>query len=183
MAKVMSKIGTVPGLSMGQSMLPPFLQSSISAMSETPVQNPVGITTSSISKTLEHTAQIQTKDGSLGVGSAYKHNVPKGMPSESSFGRTEKVISSFLQNPAFGGDEDIALAGHLRSENNVLQLVLKHQKVIDDLMEENEKLRQILVEELKVHPSKFQTSSTSGVKTQNPCSDCFDCRRKQRRNR
>ncbi|KAI3899975.1 hypothetical protein MKW98_000875 [Papaver atlanticum] len=183
MAKVMMKVGTFPGLSMGQTMLPPSLQSSISALSETSMQNPVGNITSLTSKTLEHTAQVQTKDGNLGIGSAYKHNAPKGMPSETSFGRTEKVISSFLQNPAFKGDEDNGSAGHLRSENNVLQLVLKHQKVIDDLMEENEKLRQILVEELKVHPSKFQTSSTSGVKTQNPCSDCFDCRRKQRKNR
>ncbi|KAI3973743.1 hypothetical protein MKX01_031163 [Papaver californicum] len=179
----MMKVGTVPGLSMGQSMLPPSLQSSLGAMSETSVQNPLGNITSLTSKTLEHTAQVQTKDGSLAIGSAYKHNAPKGLPSETSFGRTEKVISSFLQNPAFRGDEDNESAGHLRSENHVLQLVLKHQNVIDDLMEENEKLRQILVEELKVHPSKFQTSSTTGVKTQNRCSDCFDCRRKQRRNR
>lgn len=100
------KIGTVPGLSMGQSMLPPSLQSSISGMSETPMQNPVGnITSLTASKTLEHTAQVQTKDGSLGIRS-YKHNAPKGMPSETSVGRTEKVISSFLQNPAFGVDED-----------------------------------------------------------------------------
>ncbi|KAI3865054.1 hypothetical protein MKX03_017684 [Papaver bracteatum] len=90
------------------------------------------------------------KDGSSGIMSAYKHNTAKGMPSETSFGRTEKVISSFLQTPAFRGDEDN-------------ESVLKHQKVIDDLMEENEKLRQILVEELKVHPSKFQSSSTTQV--------------------
>ncbi|KAI3900603.1 hypothetical protein MKW92_014878 [Papaver armeniacum] len=161
MAKVMMKIGTVPGLSMGQSMLPPSLQSSIGAMSETSIQTPVGNITSLTSKTLENTAQLQTKDGSLGVGSAYKHNAPRGMPSETSFGRTEKVYF-FL----------------LKEYNQVLNVVLKHQKVIDNLMEENEKLRQILIEELKVNPSKFQASSTSKVKTQNPCYDCFDCRRK-----
>ncbi|KAI3865074.1 hypothetical protein MKX03_017704 [Papaver bracteatum] len=163
MAKVMMKIGTVPGLSMGQRMLPPPLQSSIGAMSETSMQNPVGNITSLTSKTLENTAQVPTKDGSLGIGSAYKHDAPKETPAVISF---RKVNSSFLQNP--GGDEENESAGQLGSEINVLQLVLKHQKVIDDLMEENEKLRRILVEELKVHPSKFQTSSTSEVETQNP---------------
>ncbi|KAI3878966.1 hypothetical protein MKX03_003709, partial [Papaver bracteatum] len=103
----MMKIGAVPaGLSMGQSMLPPSLQSSIGAMSKTFMRNPVGNITSLTSKTLENITQVPIKDGSSGIGYAYKHNAPKGMLSETSFGRTEKVISSFLQNPTFGGDED-----------------------------------------------------------------------------
>lgn len=61
----------------------------------------------------------------------------------------------------------------------MLYQVLKHQQVIDELTEENEKLRHILVEDLKVPPSKLQAHYTSKIKY--PCSDCFECRRKQRR--
>ncbi|KAL1354409.1 hypothetical protein AAHE18_05G041000 [Arachis hypogaea] len=76
--------------------------------------------------------------------------------------RTEKVISNFLQNPLLNGEEgglDESGAGRLRSENNVLQMVLKHQRIIEELVEENEKLRQILVEDLKVPPSKLEANS------------------------
>ncbi|OVA17191.1 hypothetical protein BVC80_1309g6 [Macleaya cordata] len=184
MVKMMMKFGTIPGLSIGQSMLPPSLQSSMNLITETSMQNPTGNIMSLTSKTLEHVSQGQTKDGGLDIGSVYKPFATKGTPSETSFGsRTEKVISSFLQNPAFG-DEDSQLnemAGRLRSENNVLQMVLKHQQVIEELIEENEKLRQVLVEELKVPPNKLQTGDTSGIKSQSPCSDCFECRRRQRK--
>ncbi|GFP97263.1 hypothetical protein PHJA_001870400 [Phtheirospermum japonicum] len=57
--------------------------------------------------------------------------------------------------------------------------VLKHQLLIEELMQENEKLRQILVEELKVQPSKFQSNFTS--RSKDSCTDCFECRRKQRK--
>ncbi|CAA2987766.1 Hypothetical predicted protein, partial [Olea europaea subsp. europaea] len=69
-------------------------------------------------------------------------------------------------------------AEKLQSQNNMLQMVLKHQLLIEELMRENEKLCQILIEELKVPPSKLQ-SSFSGSKS--PCSECFVCRRKQRK--
>lgn len=57
--------------------------------------------------------------------------------------------------------------------------VLKHQQIIEELMEENKKLRQILVEDLKVPSSKLEISSSSRIKP--ACSDCFECRRKQRK--
>lgn len=59
--------------------------------------------------------------------------------------------------------------------------VLKHQQVIEELKKENEKLRQILVEELKVAPEKLEASNST--KIESPCTDCFDCRRKQRKGR
>lgn len=57
--------------------------------------------------------------------------------------------------------------------------ILKHQQVIEELMEENEKLRHVLVEDLKIPPSKLQASFSS--KNKSPCTDCFECRRKQRK--
>ncbi|MBA0678946.1 hypothetical protein Goari_020262 [Gossypium aridum] len=59
--------------------------------------------------------------------------------------------------------------------------VMKCQQIIEQLMEENRKLHQILTEDLNIPTSKLQTGYLS--KTESPCSDCFFCRRKQRRNR
>ncbi|XP_010518704.1 PREDICTED: uncharacterized protein LOC104798356 [Tarenaya hassleriana] len=91
--------------------------------------------------------------------------------------RTEKVINSFLENPILKQQEtptDERLTRQLKSEKLVLEMVLRHQKLIEELMEENERLRRIVVEDLKVPPDNKHTS---------PCSDCFECLRKQRRKR
>lgn len=53
--------------------------------------------------------------------------------------------------------------------------------MIEELVEENEKLRQILVEELKVPSSKLESGSSGRTRNKLPCTDCFECRRKQRR--
>lgn len=58
---------------------------------------------------------------------------------------------------------------------------MKHQRMIEELVEENEKLRQILVEELKIPPSKLEASSAGRIRNKLPCADCFECRRKQRK--
>ncbi|KAK8285108.1 hypothetical protein V6Z12_D08G202600 [Gossypium hirsutum] len=129
------------------------------------------------------TSQGLPGPGNTSRGSAYQ-KLSSESPNETSFGtRTEKVLNSFLQNPLLKEDETnlSELAERLRSENNLLQLVLKHQRIIEELMEENLKLRQILMEDLKISPSKLQASYSSKIKS--PCSECFYCRRKQRRNR
>ncbi|XP_062200175.1 uncharacterized protein LOC133902871 isoform X1 [Phragmites australis] len=98
--------------------------------------------------------------------------------------RTEKVIANFLQSSLFQNDTKMDFkdaSGNLHGMDTVLQLVLKHQMVIEELREENEKLRQILVEELKVSPAKLQIASKNGVKAYYPCSDCFECRRRSRK--
>ncbi|XP_020550771.1 uncharacterized protein LOC105164347 isoform X3 [Sesamum indicum] len=82
--------------------------------------------------------------------------------------RTETVINNFLKNPLLEKgsslhDQFSLQAGPLQLENDVLQMVLKHQVLIEELMKENEKLRHILVEELKVQPSKLQFSFTSRI--------------------
>ncbi|CAH2078769.1 unnamed protein product, partial [Thlaspi arvense] len=98
--------------------------------------------------------------------------------------RTEKVISSFLDNPILkqqdtNGEE--RQVTQLESESLMLQMVLKHQKLLNEVMQENEKLRRIIIEDLKVSPEKLK--SVSAYKYETPCKDCFQCRRKQRRNR
>lgn len=115
------------------------------------------------------------------TSSSYQTFASESPPIETSFGRTENVISSFLQNQVSRGDETGAskLGNGLQSENNMLKMVLKHQEKIEELMEENSKLRQILVDDLKVPHGKLQGGSFT--KNEASCSDCFECRRKQRR--
>ncbi|CAN6804662.1 unnamed protein product [Brassica oleracea] len=123
----------------------------------------------------EHKKHLDTK-------SSYKNN---GSPIDSrTFGtRTEKVINSFLDNPILtqqtGEERQVT---QLESESLMLQMVvLKHQKLVNELMEENEKLRRIIIEDLKVSPEKL--NSVSSYVYESPCKDCFECRRKHRRNR
>ncbi|KAM1787568.1 uncharacterized protein LOC126626668 [Malus sylvestris] len=172
MTKIMTKFGISPNLAIGQGTLPSSLQSAIGNVNDQS-QNSMGSSMPLSTKPPDHTSQSLPGYGNNGTGS----------PVDTPFGsRTEKVLSSFLQSPLLKGEEDSEPnegAGRLRSENKILQMILKHQQIIEELMEENDKLRHILVEDLKVSPSKLQASYSS--KNRSPCTDCFECRRKQRR--
>lgn len=63
---------------------------------------------------------------------------------------------------------------------SLLQL-LKHQQIIEELMEENKKLRRILVEDLKVPSDKLQASNEDRTKHTDPCSDCIDSQRREKK--
>ncbi|KAJ0236794.1 Uncharacterized protein HA466_0254870 [Hirschfeldia incana] len=125
----------------------------------------------------EHKKQVETH-------TSYKNS---GASNEArTFGtRTEKVINSFLDNPILKQQEtttaDERQVTQLESESLMLQMVLKHQKLVNELMEENEMLRKIIIDDLKVSPEKLK--SVSSYVYESPCKDCFECRRKQRRNR
>ncbi|XP_052307587.1 uncharacterized protein LOC7462000 isoform X3 [Populus trichocarpa] len=178
--KMMTKLGIAPNLSIGQGALPMSLQSGVSMLTESSIQNPLGNITQLARKLPDQTSQSLYGYGNVSSHSSSESSTSKG--SDTSFGsRTEKVISSFLQNPILKEDgTDInELAGRLRSENNMLQMVLRHQQIIEELMEENQKLRQILVEDLKIPPNKLQASHSTINKS--PCTDCFECRRRQRK--
>ncbi|XP_040987219.1 uncharacterized protein LOC121235065 isoform X1 [Juglans microcarpa x Juglans regia] len=182
MTKMVLKFGIAPNLSIGQGALPVSLQGGMSMMNQSLGQNPMGSIMQLGAKGPEDTRQGLPGYENIGSGSTYESFASKGTPTDSSFSsRTEKVISSFLQNPVLKGEDTELnnLAGRLRSENNVLQMVLKHQQVIEELMEENEKLRQVLMEDLKIPPSKFQ--ATYSTRNKSLCTDCFDCRRRQRK--
>ncbi|CAH9071388.1 unnamed protein product [Cuscuta epithymum] len=166
-AKAMMKFGMSFDLpSVTQGVIPKSIQSS----------NPLGDLMASKPKAIEN---IKPKDGNRGsfAGSSGKNPLNNGASHSS---QTDTLINNFLKNPLLkdGDNGESELAERLRSENNLLHLVLKHQRVIDELMQQNEKLREILVDDLKVPLSKLQGTISSGSK-----SPCIDCRRKQRRRR
>ncbi|XP_078438437.1 dynamin [Wolffia australiana] len=145
--KVISKTGPIPGLPLPQSP-----NNSTEAVTACSAAN---------SRTLSGNVSQLTTDP-LKVPSSSKEGSEKfrRMTSETPVEtRTERVVKSFLDNPVFRSDEEAQvddLARKLRSENNILQLLLQHQKIIDELIEENENLRRILVEDLRVSPSKVR---------------------------
>ncbi|XP_026662957.1 uncharacterized protein LOC103713605 isoform X2 [Phoenix dactylifera] len=175
MSKIMMNAGSVPGLPSASSVIPGSAQSSNTMLSgafNKKVQSSSGSVLDLESKTTGNTFQPARFDESPHQEPTYNSYESKGTLSEKSIGsRTEKVINNFLQNPLFRNDEKMELN----------ELLLKHQQVIEELMEENQKLRQILVEDLNVPPSKLQINKESKIKTYYSCSDCFECRRRDRR--
>ncbi|XP_047338025.1 uncharacterized protein LOC124941721 isoform X2 [Impatiens glandulifera] len=167
--KLMMKCGIVPNLSLDQGLT--SLQSGIPHIAQSPIDGILRLGT----KEADQVSRVFQQDGkSLSSGES-------SMPDSSYGTRTEKVLNSFLQNPLFGeergkGKDQI---GHLQSENNILHMVLKHQKIIDELTDENERIRRILVEDLKIPPTKLEDGRHL-IKTKSTCDECFECRRKQR---
>ncbi|OMO95777.1 hypothetical protein CCACVL1_05251 [Corchorus capsularis] len=183
MTTLMMKFGMAPKLPFSEGAFPTPFQSDLTTTNEPSIQTPLGNMKQVVSKIQDPTSQGLLGPGRISRGSGYE-KVPSKSPTETSFGsRTEKVLNDFLKSPVLRGDETSLneMAGHLRSENNMLQLVLKHQQMIEELMEENQKLREVLMEDLKIPPSKFQASYSSKIKS--PCSECFHCRRKLRKSR
>lgn len=116
------------------------------------------------------------------TGSTSDLNTRMKNPLNLSYGsRTEKVINNFLQSPLVEGEAKNVEVGELQSENEVIQLVLKQQVALEKLKEENDKVRKILVQDLKVSPDKFKVNTDTNMYY--TCSDCFECRRKDRRRR
>ncbi|XP_029127746.1 uncharacterized protein LOC109801394 isoform X2 [Cajanus cajan] len=93
--------------------------------------------------------------------------------------QTEKAISNFSQNPSLkieGGGLDQA-AGLMQPENKLLQTVMKQRQIIDELVEENEKLYQILqVKDMKIPSTKPQASSSDSNIQTFPSSEVQDKR-------
>ncbi|KAF7828471.1 hypothetical protein G2W53_019635 [Senna tora] len=177
MTKMMMKFGITPNLPFGQGALPTSLQSGIGMTNVASNQTSMGNMMQLAKKQVDQASQSLTGSQPMQTGS-----VSEGNTVDSTYGsRTEKVLNNFLQNPLLKGEDSGRddVAGRLQTENNILHMVLKHQKIIEELVEENEKLRQILLEDLKIPSSKLQPSSSSRNKL--ACSDCFECRRKQRK--
>uniref|UniRef100_M1C8F3 Uncharacterized protein n=1 Tax=Solanum tuberosum TaxID=4113 RepID=M1C8F3_SOLTU len=181
--KLMMKSGMSPGLSIGQGILPPSLQAGMKTASEASIQNPLGIA-NPLEVKVPHSSSPDLTNRNTNSLSSNENDTSRanvGSSDASYISRTEKVISNFLQSPLVKGEDSTTneLSERLGSVNNLLHMVLKHQQAIDELMQENEKLREILVKDLKVSPSKLQTSYSSESKF--PNTECFECRKKQRR--
>lgn len=179
MTTMMEKVA--PNLSTTEGILPASLQSGMSSLPNNPAnQNPFG-NFSQLGKNIPDSISSGLSNPNSQTASSSKSS-----PLHTSYGsRTEKVLDSFLKSPALKGEDGDSnrllndTAESLRAENNMLQLVLKHQQVIDELMAENKKLREILVEDLKIPPSKLHGSYSS--RSSSSCTECFECRRKQRK--
>ncbi|RZB78183.1 hypothetical protein D0Y65_028891 [Glycine soja] len=149
MTKMMTKIGLSPSLAF------------ISTVNTN--QSSAGSMMQLATKSTDQVSQGQPEPQPVQIGSDFENNPLRGTAVGSAFGsRTEKVISNFLQNPLLkgeGGGLDEAV-GRLQSERTMLQMVLKHQQIIEKLVEENERLRRILMEDLKIPSRKLEASSS-----------------------
>lgn len=124
-----------------------------------------------------------SRHGDLNTTMIQENLSSKNLLSSSYANRTEKVINNFLQSPLLEGEpsEVKNQVGLLQSEKEVIQLVLNQQLALEKLKEENEKLREILVEDLKVSPDKFKVNGYYSGTNMYTCSDCLECRRRHRR--
>ncbi|XP_075497734.1 uncharacterized protein LOC142534968 [Primulina tabacum] len=160
---VMEKLGIVFTLPINQGLLPASFQTSTRMIKDS-------VSSSSFQDNVQDGKTSIPLEGTL---------VPKNDVVKTG-SRTEMTINNFLKNPILQEDMDQhKQVESLQLENNMLQMVLKHQLLIEELTQESKKLHQILVEVSKVDPSKFQSSFTSSGKPS--CTECFECRRKQRR--
>ncbi|KAJ6840521.1 uncharacterized protein M6B38_310025 [Iris pallida] len=194
MIKLAMSMGLAPRLPSIESVIPGSVQSSllkasplVSVLRSTSggnVQPSLDNLFQLASNTTGFDGQLSRRNGSSHIGPSHIPSASEGSTLDKSHGsRTEKVLDSFLNNPVFKNEvgEINSLAENLRSENNVLQVLLRNQQAIQELMEENQKLRQVLIEDLKVPSSKLQASTGSVTRSNYPCSDCFECRRRRRR--
>lgn len=180
-AEVLSKLTSKLRDSSGETATSDLTSGSLPTSGQTPNGMSMDLEAKAFKSNFQHTSSNEISQ----VQPTHELRDQNGMPQEMiTGGRTEKVIANFLQSPLFQNDTKTDIrdaAVNLHGTDNVLQLVLKHQRVIEELRDENEKLRQVLIEELKISPAKLQPDRTSGVKAYYPCSECFDCRRRSRK--
>ncbi|KAI5018015.1 uncharacterized protein LOC123411651 [Hordeum vulgare subsp. vulgare] len=180
-AELLSKLTSKLRDSPGETATSDLISGSLPTSGQTPSGMSMDLEAKAFKSNFHHTLSNEISQ----VQPTHELRGQNGMQQEMITGnRTEKVIANFLQSPLFQNDTktDIRDASvNLHGTDNVLQLVLKHQRVIEELRDENEKLRQVLIEELKISPTKLQLDRTSGVKAYYPCSECFDCRRRSRK--
>lgn len=181
--------------STGQGILSPSLQSGMSMTNEPSSQNTTGSVLQLATKLVEQTSYGLAGDATSNTGSTSGASTSKSSQGTSLVSQTGKVVTNILHDltSTEGGNEVNELAERLRSENNMLHVILNHEQIIQELKEENEKLRQVLMEDLNIPPCKLQTSNSSRYtspsedcssysnRQRSPCEDCFDCRRKERK--
>ncbi|XP_073000994.1 uncharacterized protein [Typha latifolia] len=183
MNKIMRNLENVPGLSSASNLISGSLPGSITTHGGSATENMQTSSHSSVELESE-AARIslqQTTGGENSIPEIKKNGLTSRKSIES---HREKVLTNVLQNPILQNDTGTNLSemtGKLGDLNNVLQMLLKHQQVIEELMEENQQLRHILVEDLNIPPIKLQPNRAGRIKAYYPCSDCFECRRRTRK--
>ncbi|KAL2902998.1 5-formaminoimidazole-4-carboxamide-1-(beta)-D-ribofuranosyl 5'-monophosphate synthetase [Bienertia sinuspersici] len=157
-SKMMVKFGATPYLSIGQGLLPPSVQSGMTSVHGSSQDHYGSI--AQFGKKISD-MKIQGSAGDEKVNAGIENFRSEDATSKLSLDtRTDKVIDGFLQDPVLRGEssELSERDEQLESENRVLRMVVKHQQVIEELMEENEKLRQVLVKDLKLIPVNSKLS-------------------------
>ncbi|KAG8374649.1 hypothetical protein BUALT_Bualt10G0018000 [Buddleja alternifolia] len=171
---VMTKlgIGSSSTRSINQGIFPASLQTGTSMVKEPSNESSGGSISQLVNSVSNSTYEDNIRDVKT-IVSPEKTLAPKSVDVNTQYSsRTEKVLNDFLKNLKEEGSSRNEQVGTLQLENNMLQMVLKHQILIEELMQENEKLRKILVEELKVQPTKLQSSFTS--RSRNLCSTAVE---------
>ncbi|MBA0609677.1 hypothetical protein Godav_021691 [Gossypium davidsonii] len=206
MAKLMMKFGKAPGLPFIGGAFPVSFRSGWTTTNE-PSRNPLGNMNQIVSKLADSTSQGLPGPGITSRGSTFgartekvlsnflqnpvfnedetsQNELAARLPTENNMLQLVMPLICFATRFWLFY---VRVPVHVRClVQNVLEFllsiqVMKCQQIIEQLMEENRKLHQILTEDLNIPTSKLQTGYLS--KTESPCSDCFFCRRKQRRNR
>lgn len=168
-ATIMKKFGIAPSSPYIPGFYPAPLQGSLSTLNEQSNQNPTASIMNLTKKVPENASQNIPLDTS--VVSSHETAVSTSSPLNATYSsKTGKVISNFLQNPLLK-DED----------GDISEMVTRHQKLIEKLVEDNKKLHRILVEDLGVSSERLQGSYLSIGRSKPPCDECFECRRRQRR--
>ncbi|KAL0324495.1 UNVERIFIED_CONTAM: hypothetical protein Scaly_2416600 [Sesamum calycinum] len=155
-------IGSNSSFPLNEGVFQGSLETGMSKVKEPSHENQAGSIHNLVQSVSNSTYEGNIRDAKTRV-SLEESLVPKCAAVDTEYrSRTETVINNFLKNPLLEKGSSLHdQAGPLQLENDLLQMVLKHQVIIEELMKENEKLRQILVEELKVQPGKLQFSFTS----------------------
>ncbi|CAN6461099.1 unnamed protein product [Victoria cruziana] len=182
-AKMMKSAGGIPGFSAGQNLASQALQNNMGYLGGQTRGNVLHM----VSGAAENVEQSSVGDtGSLSkafLGSHFSKAISNYQDNSPSLdetsdrlkaslgGHTDKVISSYKENSRSQDEKGLQLN----------ELLLKHQRLIEELTEENDKLRQVLIRELNVSPEKFQRSKNREVELDTTCNNCFECRRRRRR--
>lgn len=96
MTKLMMKFGMLPNLSIGQGVPPMSMLSGTKMVNKPSSQTPMGNIMQLATKTPQPASQVPDY-GNINTGSTSKKY--KSTQADTSFGRTEKVLGDFLQDP------------------------------------------------------------------------------------
>lgn len=183
--KIITNLGMGSAIPSLQTVIPGTLHSSPNAQNQTIDQNLQSYNGNSLQISENNTGTLigLKNDESFQAESKNISDLNETSSENPVISRTEKVISSFLQDPVLKNEKPIELnelAENLRSENNALQVLVNHQQMIEKLVKENANIREILRNEFRVSPSRLEVSEEKPTTSSQPCAPCFECRRRRK---
>lgn len=188
---IMKKWKIMPDLSSAAKLaVPDSVQNSMRVASETAekaFQDPVGKSMQLVSQTAEKVS-LSPFGNSMQIASQTTVTSQKTLKEAATQAFTANSSGTLIGNPLqsmasqltnkTGSNEE---GERLQSENRILQMLMRHQELLQELEEDNTLFRHVLVEELNVSPDKLQKKSATENNSKNNSTDCFECRRRARR--